>query len=136
MQRYVRSRIGRSVPALVLFCFLLPSGSVSAQEDKAADACHYKQSTPEITDCLDKLTAAWDKRLNAAYQAAIKRADPAAVAPLRAAERAWLEYRKQRCLYRGTVEGTIGSVIASDCFMQMTKARTEELTADAKGLGE
>ncbi len=88
----------------------------------------------EIVDCLGKLTDQWDKRLNAAYQAALKNADPAAVAPLRASERAWLEYRKQRCFYMSAGEGTIMRILAADCFFQMTKSRSEELTNDAMGL--
>jgi uncharacterized protein YecT (DUF1311 family) len=105
--------------------------------DKAIEACHGKESTVEIVDCLSKLNDAWDKRLNEAYQAALKRADPAAVVPLRASERTWLEYRKQRCLYVyvNAGEGTIKQVLAADCFLRMLKARTDELTADAAGPG-
>ncbi len=113
---------------------LLPPGTARAQDDRAIEACHNKGSTIDIVGCLDGLTAQWDKRLNAAYQVALKRADPDGVAPLRAAERAWLEFRKQRCYYLGAGPGTIGRVVASDCFLRMTKARAEELTEDAKGL--
>jgi len=120
--------------ALLLAGVLLP-GAAWSQDDRAIDACHDKQSTMDIVDCLEKLTAQWDKKLNAAYQAALKAADADAVGPLRASERAWLEFRKQRCYYLGAGPGTIGRVVASDCFMRMTKARAEELIEDAKGLG-
>ncbi len=124
---------------LLLFLALalaLPVGaSAQSAGDAAIDACHEKESTSDIVDCLDRLTAQWDKQLNASYQLALKSADPAGVTPLRAAERAWLEYRKQRCYYRGAGEGTIMRVLAADCFVRMTKARAEELAEDAKGLG-
>lgn len=110
------------------------AGAARAQDDRAIDACHNKESTTDIVGCLDQLTAQWDKRLNGAYQAAIRKADPAAVAPLRAAERAWLDYRKQRCAYLSTGEGTIMQILGADCILRMTKARAEELTGDAMGL--
>ena len=121
-----------SLTALLLG--LLPTRAVWAQDNGAIEACHNKVSTTEIVGCLDGLTAQWDKRLNAAYRVAIKGADPNAVEPLRASERAWLEYRKQRCYYLGAGPGTIGQVVASDCFLRMTKARAAELAEDAKGM--
>ncbi len=136
VQRYVAGMTVRSTAILVLLWGLLLSGPAAAQDDKAIEACHDKQSTSDIVDCLDRLTMTWDKRLNAAYQVAIKRADPEALVPLRASERAWLEYRKQRCYYVGAVQGTIARILGADCFMRMTKARAEELAADAKGLGD
>ncbi len=122
--------------AAVFVSGVLLAGSARAQggDDKAIEACHDKVSTVDIEDCLGTITAQWDKRLNAAYQAALKKADPAAVAPLRASERAWLEYRKQRCSYLGTGEGTIMRIVAADCMTRMTKARAEELTGDSQGL--
>ncbi len=135
MQRlpgFLPSRLGQ---AAMLLSGLLLSGAAWAQDDPAIDACHNQVSTTEIVGCLDALTATWDKQLNAAYQAALKKADPDATTPLRASERAWLEFRKQRCYYLGAGPGTIGRVVASDCFMRMTKARAEELKNDARGLG-
>lgn len=123
------------IPVVALLPCLLLARAAWAQDDRATEACHNKDATVEIVGCLDGLTVQWDKRLNVAYQAAIKGADPDAVGPLRAAERAWLEYRKQRCYYLGAGPGTIGRVVASDCFLRMTKARAEELVEDAKGLG-
>ena len=141
MQRRSPSITSRSVlVATFLFGLLLASAAWAqgdtAPGDAAIDACHNKESTADIVACLDGLTAQWDKRLNANYQTAIKRADPGAVAPLRASERAWLEFRKQRCNYVAAVPGTIASILGSDCFLRMTKARAEELAEDAKGLGE
>ncbi len=104
-------------------------------KDIAIAACHQQQSTLDIVACLGKLTAQWDKRLNAAYQTALKSVDPSGVPALRAAERAWLDYRKQRCSYLGAGPGTIGQVVGSDCFLRMTRARAGELEQDSKGLG-
>jgi uncharacterized protein YecT (DUF1311 family) len=106
-----------------------------AQNDKAVDACRNLPSTVAIVDCLDKLTRQWDRRLNIAYQTALKGIDPSGVPALRASERAWLEYRKERCTYLSAGPGTIRQVIASDCFLSMTKARAEELEQDSQGPG-
>jgi uncharacterized protein YecT (DUF1311 family) len=126
----------RTLPATVFTVGIVISTGSWAQDDKAITACHDRQSTMDIVGCLDRLTAQWDKRLNAAYQTALKSVDPAGVPALRAAERAWLEYRKQRCSYLSAGPGTIGQVVGSDCFLRMTRARAEELAQDSKGLGD
>jgi uncharacterized protein YecT (DUF1311 family) len=135
MDRPALARLGRPVPAFVLLLSTLLAAPAQGQADQEGVVCHGKESTLEIVDCLDDLTAQWDKQLNAAYRTAMKDADPSATTPLRAAERAWLEYRKQRCYYLGAGPGTIARIIASDCFYLMTKARAQELTVDAKGIG-
>ena len=135
MERLGLTGHGLSTSATVLLLGIALAGPAWGQADKESVACHNKDSTVDIEDCLGKLTAQWDKQLNAAYQAAMKGADPSATTPLRAAERAWLEYRKQRCYYLGAGPGTIGRVVAADCFYEMTRARAEELMNDAKGLG-
>ncbi len=106
-----------------------------AQTPAAFDRCHNQNSTAEIVDCLGKLTQEADRRLNAAYQKALKSEEPSGVPALRAAERAWLEYRKQRCFYLTAGEGTIMQVVGADCMATMTKARADELEGDSRGLG-
>jgi uncharacterized protein YecT (DUF1311 family) len=120
---------------VAVYAICIATSAAWAQDDKAIEGCHNLQSTPDIVDCLDKVNAQWDKRLNTAYQKALKSVDPAGVPALRAAERAWLEYRKQRCSYLSAGPGTIGRVIGADCFVMMTKARAMELEEDGKGLG-
>ncbi len=121
-------------------CLTLPGPAqaqgAAQQDDPRIAACHGGASTLDIVDCLGRLSAQWDARLNAAYQAAVRVAGGDVEPPLRAAERAWLEYRRQRCAYVSAVPGTIAQVIAADCMLRMTKARAEELAADLRGLGE
>jgi uncharacterized protein YecT (DUF1311 family) len=118
-----------------VYSICIVTSTAWAQDDKAIEACHNLPSTPAIVDCLDKANAQWDKRLNAAYQRALKSVDPAGAPALRAAERVWLQYREQRCSYLSAGPGTIVRVIGADCFVRMTKARAVELEEDAKGLG-
>jgi uncharacterized protein YecT (DUF1311 family) len=121
-------------------CLMLPGPAwaqgAAQQDDPETAACHGRASTLDIVDCLGRLSARWDARLNAAYQAAVRAAGGGAEPSLRAAERAWLEYRRQRCAYVSAVPGTIAQVIGADCMLRMTKARAEELAADLRGLGE
>lgn len=123
-----------SISAVVLLLGAAFIGTARGQAEEEGAACHDKGGTLDIVDCLGKLTMRWDKQLNTAYQIAMKGVDPSATISLRAAERAWLEYRKQRCYYLGAGPGTIGQIIAADCFYKMTRARAEELTDDDKVL--
>jgi len=84
-------------------------------------------STYEMVECLKAKTAQWDKRLNAAYQQALKAAQPKQAEQLRAAQRLWIQYRDANCLYYGLGEGTIARVEAGVCMFDMTKRRADEL---------
>ncbi len=87
-----------------------------------------QQSTPEIVDCLNARTAAWDKRLNAAYQKALNGAvSPKQREQLRSAQRLWVQYRDANCLYYYLGEGTIARIDAAECMRSMTEARAKEL---------
>jgi uncharacterized protein YecT (DUF1311 family) len=84
-------------------------------------------STYEMVECLKAKTAQWDKRLNAAYQLALKNAQPKQVEQLRKAQRLWIQYRDANCLYYDLGEGTIARIEAGDCMRSMTEARAKEL---------
>ena len=104
------------------------AGVGKAVDDPAAAACHPKDTTVAIVDCLDGLAAQSDKRPNAAYQAALKASEsPARKDALIRAERAWLAYRQANCGWYGAQEGTISEVEGADCMLDMTGARALEL---------
>ena len=115
-------------------CLIAPLAVHAQDDDQQIAACH-QLSTADMSDCFDKLVKFWDGRLNAAYQKTLKTLDPSGVPQLRAAERAWLDYRKNRCGYLAAGLGTIGAVVGGDCMVRMTKARALELEEDSKGLG-
>jgi uncharacterized protein YecT (DUF1311 family) len=96
------------------------AGSVFAgaqgEPDKSCDG-----STYEMVACLKGQTAEWDKRLNAAYQEALKSADNAKQREqLHAAQRLWIQYRDANCLYYGLGDGTIARINAGSCMLKMT----------------
>ena len=84
-------------------------------------------STPEIVNCVMAKTAQWDKRMNAAYQKAMKEDDPKRQEQLRTAQRLWIQFRDANCLYFDMGEGTIARIDAAECMRNMTEARAREL---------
>jgi uncharacterized protein YecT (DUF1311 family) len=83
--------------------------------------------TPDIVACVRIETAQWDKRMNAAYQKALKEGEAPRQEQLRTAQRLWIQFRDANCLYFDMGEGTIASIDAAECVRNMTEARTHEL---------
>lgn len=91
--------------------------------DKSCDG-----STYQMVECLKAKTAQWDKRMNAAYQQALKdAAGDKQRDQLRAAQRLWIQYRDANCLYYDLGEGTIARLDAGECMRSMTEVRAKEL---------
>ena len=106
------------------------SASAGDQGDPGQDC---GVSTPEMVDCLNAQTAQWDKRLNAAYKAALDAALPKQREQLRVAQRLWIQYRDANCTYYAMGEGSIARVEAAACMQRMTRARAEELSSGGAG---
>lgn len=117
----------RALIFVAVFWLVLPGLSVAA-EDPAEAACHQKDATVGIMTCLEGVTAQWDKRLNTAYQAALKASESGdRRTALVQAERAWLAFRKDNCGWYGAQEGTIREVAGAQCMLDMTRGRATEL---------
>jgi uncharacterized protein YecT (DUF1311 family) len=102
--------------------------SIAWPQTKDPQSINCDGSTYEMVDCLKAKTAVWDKRLNKAYQDALKNAVSAEQADkLRAAQRLWVQYRDANCQYYDAGEGTIARVEAGECMRSMTEARAKEL---------
>lgn len=85
-------------------------------------------NTYEMVECLKARTAQWDRRLNVAYQQALKDASsPKQRDQLRDAQRLWVQYRDANCLYYDLGEGTIARLDAGECMRRLTEARAREL---------
>ncbi|WGS01043.1 DUF1311 domain-containing protein [Bradyrhizobium sp. ISRA443] len=73
-------------------------------------------STFEMVECLKAKGAEWDKRMNAAYQQALKDAADGPREQLRTAQRLWIQYHDANCLYYDLGEGpSPGSTPANAC---------------------
>jgi len=100
------------------------AGARAGDQGDPEQACD--GNTYQMVECLKAKTAQWDKRLNAAYQQALKDAQPAQREQLRSAQRLWIQYRDANCLYYGLGEGTIARLDAGECMRSMTEARARE----------
>ena len=107
----------------------LASVAHGGDQDDPGKSCD--GNTFQMVECLKAKTAQWDKRMNIAYQQALKDAVSAQREPLRTAQRLWIQYRDANCLYYGMGEGTIARLDAGECMRRMTEARAREL----EGLG-
>jgi uncharacterized protein YecT (DUF1311 family) len=111
-----------TIIALVAFA---PAARAGDQRDAGAGCDGV--STPEIVNCVMAKTAQWDKRMNAAYQKALKEDEPKRQEQLRTAQRLWIQFRDANCLYFDMGEGTIARIDAAECMRNMTEARAREL---------
>jgi uncharacterized protein YecT (DUF1311 family) len=118
----------RALTAVVSIC-LLASAAHAGDPGDPNQSCD--GSTSEMVECLKAKTAQWDKRMNVAYQQALKDAMPQQREQLRVAQRLWIQYRDANCLYYDLGEGTIARIDAGECMRSMTEARAREL----EGLG-
>lgn len=98
----------------------------------AANPCP-GSTTREVEQCLADDLARVDAELNRYYGAAVKRLteekQTAALAQLRASERAWIRYRDAECgaVYEWWKQGTIRGTMDLGCRMDVTRARTSTI---------
>lgn len=119
----------RNVTLIATAAALLGAAAIASAQPAAEPGCD--GSTVEMVDCLHARAAAWDKRLNGAYQEALKNARPKQREQLRTAQRLWVQYRDANCLYWALSEGTIARIEAADCHYRLTRTRAEELEGAA-----
>lgn len=116
-------RLGTLVAAAVI---LATSSARAGDQGDPEQSCD--GSTYQMVECLKAKTAQWDKRMNVAYQQALKdAAGDKQREQLRSAQRLWIQYRDANCLYYDLGEGTIARLDAGECMRSMTEARAKEL---------
>ncbi|WP_245452910.1 lysozyme inhibitor LprI family protein [Bradyrhizobium sp. C9] len=116
-------RLGRLVAAVFV---VATSSAWAGDQGDGEQSCD--GSTYQMVECLKAKTAQWDKRMNVAYQQALKdAAGDKQRDQLRTAQRLWIQYRDANCLYYDLGEGTIARLDAGECMRSMTEARAKEL---------
>lgn len=104
----------------------------------AAGICSTASSTQVVEQCLKQETTKADARLNASYKAVVgeldrmKKDNPGAEnakMKLILAQRAWIQYRDNDCdaVYALHIEGSIRGILYSQCVINRTNSRTNEL---------
>jgi uncharacterized protein YecT (DUF1311 family) len=116
-------RIALTAAAALIGAAVSVSAEEQAELDKSCDG-----STYEIVECQKAKLAVLDKRLNVAYQQALKDAQsPKQRDQLRAAQRLWVQYRDANCEYYELGEGTIARIEGGVCMLDLTQTRALEL---------
>jgi uncharacterized protein YecT (DUF1311 family) len=94
------------------------------------DKCMDKSGgvTSSMLDCGNTEIKIQDTKLNKAYKNAMKALEPKKQTELKDVQRLWVKYRDAQCgFYNGLTGGTIDSLNASSCVLEMTAQRTQEL---------
>lgn len=117
------------------------AGMTYAQEDPPVD-CANAQTQADMNQCAYEDFEKADGELNAVYKQAMKAAAAndkeaaemgehyvGAVAGLKKAQRAWIDYRDGNCegMSREALGGSMQPMLISGCQARMTEARTKEL---------
>lgn len=89
--------------------------------------CGDAASTAAGIDCVVAKTKIWDRRLNADYKDLQASAGKAQLAPLRAAQHLWVQYRDANCRFYGSHDGSIAELQQAECVRAMTQDRALEL---------
>jgi uncharacterized protein YecT (DUF1311 family) len=122
----------RELTAIVTRIILILGAGLMATAPARADAwvepeARCDGNTLQIVDCLIDRAAQWEKRMDAAYQQAVKDALPEQREKLLTAQRLWLQYRDANCEYYGRGPGTWASIQAGYCMKDLTATRAQEL---------
>ncbi len=110
---------------------------IAASPAVASDLCDKAVTTIEINQCGQSEHQIADKKLNAAYQAALKRIQSLSDAQQRKdtkqglveAQRLWIRFRDKDCsaVYDLWRDGTIRGAMYWGCMIGRTEQRTKEL---------
>jgi uncharacterized protein YecT (DUF1311 family) len=111
---------------------LIGAPAQAAMFDDGYKPCGDQPNTMATVNCVDAKTKVWDQRLNNAYKALAKLAEPGQQGPLKAAQRLWIQFRDANCRFYGSQEGTIRDIKAAECLRATTEDRALELEQEAK----
>lgn len=84
--------------------------------------------TVNMLDCMGAEIKLQDVRLNKAYKAAMTAIEDDKTGQLQNVQRMWIKYRDANCGFvRRLTGGTLDSINAGSCVLQMTRTRAQEL---------
>jgi uncharacterized protein YecT (DUF1311 family) len=124
------------LPTLVLLTLLAPT-AVPARGQTEEDPCAPEaQRSPQLMACAQREFRQASAELTRARADLNADLEPRSRVKLRAAERAWLRYRKTNCdteasIYEG---GTIQPLIELRCMTRVTRERAAEMKAQFQTL--
>jgi uncharacterized protein YecT (DUF1311 family) len=118
-----------------VLAWLVSGGAIAAPSSAPPrEDCGAQQNQTEMNACYGRELDRADDRLNAAYRKRLDgmRDDPDGVRLLREAERAWVDFREQNCVFQahGDEGGSVYSTMVATCRITMTEARIKEIQID------
>ena len=101
----------------------------AGSESPALKACLAKaETTASVVGCQNDEMAVLDRALNDVYKTALAGLPTDQKMKLRAAQRAWLDFRTRDCdVFYGKETGTIASIEAGACMLTHTMRRVDDL---------
>jgi uncharacterized protein YecT (DUF1311 family) len=135
--------------ALASAILVLSAASALGQEDPPID-CKNAITQADMNSCAAMEWSEADDELNAVYKKALKSQEKldrdngeiskdyvGAVAALKKAQRAWIDYRDGHCdgVSFQVAGGSMQPQVINGCATQLTKARTKELQELINGMG-
>lgn len=130
----------KSKAAAMAFCFCVSAANASLAHAESRNLtatytnCMDNSGgvTVDMHNCIGTEHEKQDKRLNAAYKAALKAVGDERGKALKEVQRTWLKYRDLNCNFAGGGEGTIAVILGASCFLNMTAERADELQGIAE----
>lgn len=119
------------IAAIVTLC-AAPASASDWYEGEYQERCADMTTTADIVECIGKLSAEWDARLNEAYKERMSLSDDGQATALRTAQRAWIAYRDANCAWYRAGGGTIAAIEANVCVFALTRDRAMELEASGE----
>jgi uncharacterized protein YecT (DUF1311 family) len=109
--------------AIISRCLFTPSG------EALASACDKASTQSEMNICGGKETHGADAELTAIYQKLLAKVSPDGQAALRAAERAWINYRDKQCSFNslGSAGGSVHDMVEAQCLTDLTNQQIKQL---------
>jgi uncharacterized protein YecT (DUF1311 family) len=105
--------------------------STPALAGPAKEDCGAQTNQTEMTACFNRDLDRANKKLNGVYEKRLEdmRDDPDGIKLLRAAERAWVDFRDRNCAAQahGEEGGSVYATMVATCQIAMTDARTKEI---------
>lgn len=92
-----------------------------------SEGCTDELGTNSLASCYTERLKAWEPRLAAAYAAALSRTRGPQRSALRAAQRDWRRFRRSNCNFYYLEAGSIRTIWAAYCDLDLTRRRTVEL---------
>jgi uncharacterized protein YecT (DUF1311 family) len=124
-------RVLRRYLPTVVFLAVCGISTNARTQTPAKELCADAKTQLEINECFGAAYKAADKELNAFYKSLSAKFIDKDLENLKAAQRAWIQYRDANCeaetaLYEG---GSIQPAIRGACLERVTRARIAELHA-------